>query len=198
MLSPSVIKLFVDTKLSNVDEYEIEFRVGKYFQYYKNGIDVSLFNFINTELSKKYPNEVYNSIDYILYNNDKVTFTDQNVVVLNKKCIQNKDIKLHNNLGIRLSISKETIKNNINDINIIQKLKCYYENSSETKVIRKKSRIKYIDRQNSLYYDLTIVNNSIYEIEIEYYSTKLDSQIITESLNIGYNQIINFVNTFKR
>ena len=178
---------------NNVNEnYEAEIRFGEtYNNKFINKLPYNVYLYLLKKIGEKYITcENIESTDYILYNNDKITFvdSDRKIIITNKEKVKTKDIKLNlYNYCIRLSLAIEDTKNtNIltNDKYII--LKKYYTNHTNLKTIRNKKRISYF--ANDIRYDFTKVDNT-YEFEIEY----INIGNMVDISRILYNSYLNII-----
>lgn len=192
------IKAFVD-KIEDFNDLEIEFRLGTFDSYFRNGINPDIFNKLKNNIeSLNLPMTNKKSMDIILHNNDKIILNDNYITIVNKVRVNIKDIQIFNNYFVRLSAAKETIKQS-QYISESRKsvLINYYKNDPATKTTRYKSRDSFVDTSNNIQYDFTsVICNGIttLEIEVEFIGENtLPRDIIFKSLMCGYNNIIKYL-----
>lgn len=172
--------------------YEAEIRFGEiYNNKFTNKLPYNVYLYLLKKIGEKYTMcENIESTDYILYNNDKITFvdSDRKIIVTNKEKVKTKDVKLNlYNYCIRLSLAIEDTKNtNILTNDKYKILKKYYTNHTNLKTIRNKKRISYF--ANDIRYDFTNVDNT-YEFEIEY----INIGNMVDISRILYNSYLNII-----
>ena len=186
---------FIKDTLRKVDDIsliEFELRYGCISnESYKNGLSKEVFYKLESTLAKEIPDQVTTiSYDIICYNNDKIIFEDQNIKTLNKNKIDTKLFANKQKFDIKISASTENIISNIKPVDYTYNaLLNHYKNSQSTKLTRTKNRKSYRDSINMIQYDFTVVDDSLYELEIEYIGCQYNPNNIINSLLHGFKKI---------
>lgn len=190
-------KVALETLPHMKTEYpEIELRLGKYddkSKMFKSSLQKDVFDkilnlFKNGRCWESYT--IVNNKDYFR-SNLRLTKEGENFICIQKVKLGVSDIK-YENLDVRLSISTETPCEIPNDIDLNKPL-----DDQNFDTIRTKERHTF-NYKNIWKYDFTIVNNEIFEIEIELIKPKdaikkYTISYLSESISMKINDLMQMV-----
>jgi len=175
---------------------ELEIRLGKFDENtntFKSNLEKEIFTkILNIFKNSKCWNQyiITNNVDYFR-ENLRISTEGDKVVCIKKMKLGVSDIK-YTKIDIRLSISTESPSEIPNDIDLNKPLE-----NQNFDTIRTKERHTF-NYKNIWQYDFTIVNNEIFEIEIELIKPKdaikkYTSSYLSESLSMKINDIMRMI-----